>query len=170
MDAKLYGFLYMIRASEHTLADARSGKAYQVFYGGSTFTNMSDHPVLTKEKAPVQLPDDFCRKVGLGPGCVSTAAGAYQITRPTWNQFRAGGSWGPYLPDFSNGSQDEAARRILIRDGVLPLLYEGRLSEAIHKAAARWASLPGSTAGQGGKTLDYVVARYNEGVEEYASL
>lgn len=169
-EAKTFAILYMIRMCEHSRSDVLSGVDYQTFYGGDRFSNMSDHPVVTGEKKGVRLSDEVCRAAGYGPGCVTTAAGAYQLTRPTWQEFRVGGSWGPFLPDFSNASQDEAARRILVKNGALALLLNGDVTGAIRKASARWASLPGSKAGQKTRALDFAIAAYEEGLAEYAGL
>lgn len=166
---RLKAFLFMITASEHDLNDARNGTAYRVFYSHSArnpnlFTDLSDHPVLTGEKKGVPLHESMCVAAGFKKGCVSTAAGAYQIIRPTWERVRKAGAWGPRLPDFSPASQDEAARRILIEARVLPLLDVDMIEEAIIKASRQWASLPGSTAEQGGRSMPYAVARFEEGL------
>lgn len=158
-------FLYMIRSCEHLYPRdvVDTDAAYRTFYGGSRFSDMSDHPVATGEKKGVPLPPAMCRAAGFAGGvCVSTAAGAYQITLPTWREFRQAGAWGPRLPDFSAESQDEAARRILQRIGALRLIEAGDIEAAIKKASARWASLPGSTAQQHPKPLEFALARYNE--------
>lgn len=160
----LNAFLFMIRNAEHLRRDAQSGAAYQTFYGGSRFANMNDHPVLTGEKKGVPLSDAMCKNAGLGPGCVSTAAGAYQIIRPTWSRVRQAGAWGGYLPDFSPASQDEAARRLLIECGALPLIEAGEIKNAIRRAGKLWASLPGSTAMQNPKSMDSALALFNEGM------
>lgn len=158
----LGAFLYAIRCAENTpVAD---GLRYGMFYGNSPFSDMSDHPAITGEKKGVPLPASMCRAAGLSPGCVSTAAGAYQINRPTWDEFRAAGSWGYRLPDFSPESQDECARRILVQIGAMPLIESGNIAAAFQRAGSRWASLPGSKAGQGAKPLDQVMAYYNSGL------
>lgn len=161
---RLRAFLYMIRGAEHTRDDALSNRAYQTFYGGARFANMSDHPVITGERRGVRLPDNFCRAAGFNPGCVSTAAGAYQIIRPTWERVRRAGSWGPRLPDFTAASQDEAARRLLLECGALKNVYAGDFAPAVAKASRVWASLPGSTAGQGGRSFAQVQSYYDEGL------
>lgn len=163
---RLGAFLYMIGSAEVSPSAMQSGLAYQTFYGGSRFYDLSDHPVLTGEKQGIRLPDEWCRRAGFGPGCVSTAAGAYQITLSTWGTatrpgVRDAGAWGPRLPDFSPASQDEAARRILILCGALPLIEDGDFQGALSRASVRWASLPGSTAGQGGKSFADVFAYYS---------
>ena len=157
----LGAFLYMLQCAEVGQRKVENGTSYQTFYGGSLFADMSDHPVITGEKVGVLLSAETCRRAGLGPGCVSTAAGGYQITRPTWDQVRAAGSWGGRLPDFGPESQDEAARRILILCGALPLVERGELTGALARASSRWASLPGSTAGQGGHSFITVAGWFN---------
>lgn len=157
-------FLYMIRSTEHRASDVASGADYGTFFGGGRFTNFADHPVITGELRGVPLKPEWCRAAGYPSGrCVSTAAGAYQFTRPTWEQFRARGAWGPRLPDFSPASQDEAARRILGTLGVPAMLAQGDLQRAIAAAAPRWASLPGSTSGQPQKSMAFAIAKFNEG-------
>lgn len=149
----LRAFLYAIRRSEHSAADVASGMDYWTFYGGSRFLSAHDHPALTGEKSGVRLPDQMCINAGFAPGCVSTAAGAYQINVPTWKEFRRAGGWGPELPDFSIESQDEAARRIIARENALSAVEAGDWETALQLVGNRWASLPTSTSGQGGRTF-----------------
>ena len=163
LDSQINAFLYMIRNAEHVPAAVRTGRDYGTFYGGASFSDFSDHPVLTGEKRGVPLPDEMCRAAGFGPGCVSTAAGAYQIIVPTWKRVRAAGSWGPRLNDFSIQSQDEAARRLLIESGALRQLTAGNIPAAIEKASRIWASLPGSTAQQNPKPMGTVLAYFIDG-------
>lgn len=151
-------FLSMIRAAEHTAATIASGSEYSTFYGGRRFTDFSNHPVLTGEMRGVALSDSICRSAGFLPGCVSTAAGAYQITLPTWRDVQ---SWEGNLPDFSPASQDEAARRILRHDGAAAFIDAGDFPAALAIASQRWASLPGSTAAQTRRTFDFVLNAYN---------
>lgn len=163
-DANLRAFLYLIRNAEHTRADALNGAAYSTFYGGARFTDFSDHPVITGELSGVPLPDAVCRRAGHSPGCVSTAAGAYQIIKPTWQRVRAAGPWGDRLPDFSPESQDEAARRILIEQGALPMIEAGDIESAIRAAGRAWASLPGSAAGQRQLDMESALAVFDDGL------
>lgn len=159
----LGGFLWMIRNSEHLRANVLSGADYGTFYGGSRFYSFADHPVLTGEKTGVKLPDAMCKAAGFVPGCVSTAAGAYQIIKPTWERVRQAGSWGPHLDDFSPASQDEAARRLLWECGALADLQAGNFSGAVQRASKLWASLPGSRAGQPQRDMSAVIAFFDEG-------
>lgn len=154
-------FLYMIRASEHVYPrDVIDGEAYNIFYGGRKFRNLSDHPVLTGEMQPVKLPDSICINAGLKPGCVSTAAGAYQIIKPTWIRLKDR----LRLPDFSPASQDAAAIELLRESGALDDILDNDIETAIKKASKIWASLPGNTYKQAPKSLAYALDRYTEGL------
>jgi lysozyme len=163
VNVNLAAFLYVIRASEHVFP-RDVDDCYDIFYGGSRFNDFSDHPVLTGEKKGIPLADHICAASGLGPGCVSTAAGAYQIIKPTWQKVR---EIAPRLNDFSPASQDEAARRLLEECGALPLIEMGDIAGAVAKASKLWASLPGSTAQQNPRKLAYVADRFAEGLEIY---
>jgi lysozyme len=159
--ASLSAFLYMIRSTEHVYPrDVVNDAAYSIFYGGSKFQNFADHPVITGEKKGVPLPDQYCKAAGLKPGCVSTAAGAYQLIKGTWTRLRDRLN----LPDFSPLSQDRAAVGLLDEIGALDLIYAGDIEGAIHKASRIWASLPGSTAQQNPKALAYALNRFDEGL------
>jgi lysozyme len=162
-DANLSAFLYMLRACEHSAADVASGADYSTFFGGSRFSDFSDHPANTGEKIGVPLRVEWCQAAGLSARCVSTAAGAYQITRPTWNDVRRPGRFGPALPDFTPASQDAAAVRLLDRAGALPAILDGRITDAIALASRLWASLPGSDSGQPHRPLSFAIAKFNEG-------
>lgn len=160
--ASIAAFLFMIRACEHRYpTDVTNNAAYGIFYGGARFSDFSDHPVITGEMQPVQLSDNMCIAAGLEPGCVSTAAGAYQLIRPTWKRIR---EISPRLEDFSPQSQDEAAIRLLDECGALRLIESGDIEGAIAKASKIWASLPGSKAKQNPKAMAYALNRYNDGL------
>lgn len=75
-----------------------------------------------------------------GPGIdgKTTAAGMYQITRPTWEHH--GGKLG--LRDFSPRTQDLIAVEILRSLGVIDLVKAGRIVEVMPKVAKTWAALP----------------------------
>ena len=159
--AALSAFLFMIRSTEHVYPrDVIGDAAYSIFYGGSKFQNFADHPVITGEKKGVPLPDQYCKAAGLKPGCVSTAAGAYQLIKGTWTRLRDRLN----LPDFSPLSQDRAAVGLLEEIGAVDLIYAGDIEGAIHKASKIWASLPGSTAQQNPKALAYALNRFDDGL------
>ena len=159
--ANLSAFLYMIRSTEHVYPrDVVNDAAYSIFYGGSKFQSFRDHPVITGEKRGVPLSDAMCKSAGLKPGCVSTAAGAYQLIKPTWVRLRD--KLG--LPDFSPLSQDQAAVELLDEIGATNLILAGDIEGAIHKASRIWASLPGSSAQQNPKALSYALNRFDDGL------
>jgi len=160
-DANIKAFLFTIRASEHRYPnDVTNDAAYHIFYGGKRFYDMSDHPVLTGELKPVPLPNNICAASGLGPGCVSSAAGAYQFIKATWVRLRDK----MQLPDFSPASQDLAAVQLLDDIGALKLVQSGDIEGALAKASKVWASLPGSKAQQNPRTLQYALDRFQEGL------
>jgi lysozyme len=160
--ANLSAFLYMIRSTEHVYPrDVINDAAYSIFYGGSKFQSFRDHPVITGEKRGIPLPDAMCLAAGLKPGCVSTAAGAYQFIKPTWVRLRDRLK----LPDFSPLSQDLAAVALLDEVGALDLIYAGDIEGAIYKSSKIWASLPGSTAQQNPKALSYALNRFEDGLQ-----
>lgn len=75
-----------------------------------------------------------------GPGIdgKTTAAGMYQITRPTWEHH--GGKLG--LDDFSPRTQDLIAVEILRSLGVIELIKAGEIAAVMPKVARTWAALP----------------------------
>lgn len=145
-------FLGMLQNSEGTASGA---DPYRVCYGYKhIIQDMSDHPAVTGEWPGETLPDAMCKNAGFGPGCKSTAAGAYQIIRPSWlNVKNALG-----LPDFSPTSQDAAAVELIRRRGALEDVKAGRVADAINKCRNEWASLPGNYAAQGQRTQDTLIA------------
>jgi muramidase (phage lysozyme) len=170
--ANLQAFLYMIRCCEHVYPNnVLNGACYRIFYSGNaafnspeflnqTFSNFSDHPANTGECRPVPLPPHVCQNSGLRAGCVSTAAGAYQFIRPTWNRVRTRAN----LADFSPANQDAAAINLLEECGAMTHINAGDFPAAIQAASKLWASLPGATAKQGPKTMIYAMDRFNEGM------
>lgn len=164
-EQRLAAFLYAIRASEHRFPDdVQNDACYTLFYSRIPFVNISDHPTITGEVQGIKLSDAMCRNAGFAPGCVSTAAGAYQIIKPTWLRARASGTWGPRLMDFSKASQDEAARRILIMSDAYNYVLSGNFERAIEMASTQWASLPKATVEQNPRNWQFVTARYDEGL------
>jgi lysozyme len=106
----------------------------------------------------VRLPDQYCINVRLPPGCVSTAAGAYQFNLPTWKDLER--RFG--VRDFSPQSQDARTIELLQDIGALPLIVSGRITEALQSASARWASLPMSASGQPKVTLQTALAYFTQ--------
>ena len=119
-------FLWAIRVSEGT--DGLNG--YSMLVGGGLFGSFADHP-----RVLVDLPNLRIK---------SSAAGAYQILRRTWDDVR--GVIG--APDFSPPWQDRAAVELIRRRGALADVRAGRFATAIDKCKKEWASLPGAGYGQ----------------------
>lgn len=161
-------FLWTVGVSETSLAAMRNGDAFHTFYRGALFSDLSDHPVITGEMQGIRLPDDLCIKAGFAPGCVSTAAGAFQINKPTWLTVRSAGAWGPRLPDFSEASQWEAARRVAILAGAWGPAAAGDFAGAVAAGSKRWASLPGSTSGQHQNSFARLSAIYTQALATLA--
>lgn len=138
MSGNTDAFLRLIRIAEGTEREGLD--PYAVVYSYAfTISDFSAHPA-ELGWGGVPLPDELCEAAGFSPGCVSTAAGAYQINRPTWRSL-GGGSFDP-------ASQDAAAIRLLTQIGALDAIESGDLQTALQIAGGRWASLPSSTAGQ----------------------
>lgn len=77
-------------------------------------------------------------------GHTSTAAGAYQITVATFDEFKK--KLG--LKDFKPESQDKIAVGIIKEAKALDLINDGKIKDAIGKLNRRWAALPGGSQAQ----------------------
>jgi muramidase (phage lysozyme) len=150
-------FLQMIRLAEGT--EGKGGSPYRVVYGYQhEIQSFADHPAVTGEWKGERLSDSMCRNAGFGPGCISTAAGAYQIIKPTWLRVKAARR----LPDFSPESQDAAALELIRQRGALDDVHAGRIESAIAKCRQEWASLPGNSAHQGQRSVSTLLAWYRQ--------
>lgn len=150
-DLNVSAFLAMLRHSEGT---DREPDPYTVCYGYThTIQDFSDHPKITGEWPGVSIEN-------LGPqyaGKISTAAGAYQIIKPTWQGCKRALA----LPDFSPASQDAAAVYLIREAGALDYVKAGQFEDAVSLCARQWASLPGANApGQGMRRLNDLMAVY----------
>jgi muramidase (phage lysozyme) len=149
-------FLAMISHSEGT---DRAPDPYRVCYAfGHTIVSFADHPSETGEWMGEKLPDAMCRAAGYSAGCVSTAAGKYQLIRPTWRGVKKR----LRLPDFSPDSQDRAALYLITNAGALEDVHAGRLQTAIAKCRKEWASLPGAGWGQPERRITELVAAFTK--------
>lgn len=144
-DANLAAFLALIRQAE-------SSNDYQALVGGGQFSDMSDHPA-NKGWAGVHI----------NGGPLTTAAGAYQITRTTWNSLRAqNGELS--LPDFLPQSQDAAAVLLIKGRGAYNLVLQGQFTPALQKLRGEWESFDRMFNGTYPMTLDDATAYYeNQG-------
>jgi lysozyme len=130
-------FLHTIRACEGT--DGPDG--YHTQFGFRRFESFDGHPRTA-----------FPYRDLNGEMLYTSAAGAYQITWPTWV-----GAIQPvlHLLDFTPESQDRAALFLINRAGALPDIWAGNLRPALDKCSGRWASLPGSKYAQPKRTYQF---------------
>lgn len=119
-------FFRVIRQGESSQDDSI---AYRMIVGGQMFTSFADHPRISGK----------CWTVN-GKRLCSSAAGAYQITKTTWDEVRQ--KMG--LVDFSPASQDMAALGRISYRGALPAVLAGDLKTATAKLRDEWTSLPGA--------------------------
>jgi muramidase (phage lysozyme) len=149
-------FLALIAHSEGTDLEP---DPYRVTFGyRHTIVSFLDHPAVTREWLGEPLPDAICRAAGLSPGCRSTAAGRYQIIRPTWVGVRDR----LRLRDFQPDMQDAAALYLIAQRGALDDVLHGRIQTAIEKCRLEWASLPGAGYGQRERKVDELLAAFTE--------
>lgn len=134
----LRAFMQMIRVSEGTAGP----DGYRTIVGGSLFDDYSDHP---RQKIWIQSINDY-----------SSAAGAFQIIRRTWDgvQSKLG------LPDFSPASQDRACVELIRQRGGLRLAMNGEFAAAVQKCRKEWASLPGAGYNQRENSLATLQTAY----------
>lgn len=153
-------FLAMIAWAEGT---GRGGRyPYATTYGYKhTIKDFSDHPAITGEWYGLRLPDHYCRGAGLRPGCKSTAAGAYQITKPTWLDK---GLRKRYTPSsFRPEEQDMFAWKALVAScGAQEAVLSGAIATAVGLCSGRWASLHGSTSGQPQRSMEALLEAYED--------
>jgi muramidase (phage lysozyme) len=145
-------FLLLIQWAEGT---DREPDPYRVCYGYKhTIANFVDHPAITGEWRGEKLPDEMCLKAGQKPGCISTAAGAYQLIRPTWRGIKER----LRLLNFDPENQDRAALYLIENRKAIDDVRAGRIQTALAKCAFEWASLPGNLADQPQRRRDDLVA------------
>lgn len=91
-------------------------------------------------------------------GLRSTASGRYQIILRIWQDYkqRLG------LKDFSPDSQDAVAVELITERRAVDPIEAGDIQAAVLLCSGIWASLPGNNYGQGGKTLEALVDKYQE--------
>lgn len=128
----------MIQYAEGTIGP----NAYRTLYGGSLFTDYSQHP----NKAITKW------------GITSTGAGAYGFLYGTWMELQAALK----LPDFGPSSQDKGAIELIRRRGALDDVLAGRLEQAIYKCRKVWASFPGAGYGQNERSIESLVSMYQK--------
>ena len=140
--SNLSAFLRVIREGETTQDES----AYRMVFGGSLLPELKEHPGIGRT-----------HKIG-GKEVTSTAAGAYQFLKGTWEGLQKK----LHLPDFSPESQDRAAIQLLKQSGAYDEIQKGNFEEAVSKSNRIWASLPGSPYGQPTITMERARETYEE--------
>lgn len=118
---RLEAFLALIRYAENN--NQERSDSYTRLNGGGHFGSFSTHP---KKGVP-------------DPHHGSTAAGAYQITVPTYNDAVKG----LVVHDFSERSQDLIALWRITHRGAKGAIEDGNLDAAFAALNLTWSSLPG---------------------------
>jgi lysozyme len=99
---------------------------------GGSFSDFSDHPALLGWEG-----------VRLDDGRLTTAAGAYQITRTTWKDLGGAAKYGSFDP----AAQDAAAMDLLKRRGALNLVKAGQFDTAVARLTNEWEAFARILAG-----------------------
>lgn len=146
-------FLDLIGASEGTPdSPVTHDDGYDVIVSGvnghNSFSDYSAHP-FAAGRAPIV--------VRTAPTLLeSTASGRYQITLPTWKEIASVRNLGTFSPQ----NQDLAALELLTQCRALNFIDSGNIAAAIEAACETWASFPGNSYGQGGRTLAWLQSQY----------
>jgi RHS repeat-associated protein len=119
-----------------------SNDDYYGLYGGSAFSDDSQHPNQKITKW----------------GHTSTSAGAYQINYPTWQAYS--NQTGSH--DFSPSSQDAYALWRINNAGAMNDVDAGNVSGMIDDLNGIWVSLPGGSQQRKGFTNDVANALFNK--------
>ena len=148
-------FLAMISYSEGTHL---APDPYRVCYGYKhTIIDLRDHPSVTGEWFGEILPPEMCHAAGLSSGCKSTAAGRYQLIKPTWLNIKTKLK----LPDFEPLSQDRAALYLIAEVSALEAVHRGDLPRAISLCRRIWASLPGAGYSQPERRISALTSAFS---------
>lgn len=133
----------------------RAPDPYRVCYAFiHTIKDLREHPAITGEWLGESLANLGAAYIGK----ISTAAGRYQLIKPTWVSLRDRLK----LSDFTGPSQDAAAIELIREKGALALVDSGRVADAITACHEIWASLPGSTSGQPQKSFAALIGAYGD--------
>lgn len=140
-NANVQAFLKVIRRGESNLTD----DAYTLLYGGGHFRGFDDHPR---------------QMFQVGDGRITSAAGAYQIVKTTWDALIK--QYPDDLTDFTPARQDFAAVALILGRKALDDVIAGRVEKAIAKLRPEWTSLPGAMESQRGWGMDDAITLYAE--------
>lgn len=138
-------FLRVVGQAEGTVGD-KIADPYRVGFGGATLESLDSHPNVL---VPFTQTDGTKNK--------TSAAGAYQFIKPTWDE--EANELG--LTDFSPRSQDLAAINRLRKRGALDDVLNGRMDAAVAKLGNEWASLPSSPYAQPKRSAGFIEQALN---------
>ena len=149
IDVRIKAFLSLIAWSEGTSTSPHTkNDGYDIVVGGinspNTFTDYTDHP----------FAKGGC--VQVNANLKSTAAGRYQVLAHFFETYKVHLN----LPDFSPASQDAVAVQQISERNSIHLIEQGDIAEAVTNCSNIWASFPGNSYGQGGHTVEALVAQY----------
>lgn len=136
-------FLDMIGWSEGTTTIPHSDDGYNVLVGATAkhpilFTSYADHPRIYNARFN------------------STGAGRYQIIKAMYDDYKVRCG----LIDFSPGSQDTIAIKMITERGAVPDIENGNIYNAIALICPIWASLPGGNSGQHQNTMSSLLSYF----------
>ncbi|HEP6278459.1 TPA: hypothetical protein VDA67_001895 [Burkholderia vietnamiensis] len=131
-------YLRMLSAAEGT---ASAANPYAVGFGGKPIDDLSAHPGTSTTFTQTD-----------GKQSTTSAAGAYQFERATWQGIQKALN----LPDFGPRSQDIGALYLMHQNGSLSDVLNGNYSAAIQKDGKTWASLPTSPYAQPKRSQPFV--------------
>lgn len=137
--------LRVIGQAEGTVGD-KIADPYRIAFGGRTFDSLDSHPNTLTAFTQTD-----------GKANKSSAAGAYQFLKPTWDDVSS--KLG--LKDFSPRSQDIAALELINRAGALQDVLKGDTSAAFSKLGGTWASLPSSPYAQPKRSQGFIEQALN---------
>ncbi|MNK33388.1 hypothetical protein D3C87_518690 [compost metagenome] len=137
--------LRTIGQAEGTIGD-KIADPYRVGFGGSSIDSLDAHPNVL---VPFTQTDGKANK--------TSAAGAYQFIKPTWDDVSS--KLG--LKDFSPRNQDIAALELIRRAGALDSVLNGDAQGALGKLGATWASLPSSPYAQPKRSPGFIEQALN---------
>jgi len=150
LDQKVSALMAVIRRYE-------SNNNYLALVGGGSFYNTSRHPAALNAPHPDGWVLNSSGSNYFNPARNSSAAGAYQITYPTYMDVaRTMG-----ITNFTPESQDILAYELLGEVGAIIKLNNNDIPRAFNLASKRWASLPGSTAKQNPISMQTALTSYN---------
>ncbi len=154
--------LAILAMLSHSEGTDRAADPYRVCYGfpaawAHRIADLSEHPAVATPTHAIEWSGESL--ASLGPrydGEVSTAAGRFQINRPSWLE----GQRALGLPDFTAPSQCDWVLWKIKQLGASALLDAGEFLPVLDKLRGTWASLPGGASGQPQKTIEDLVFAY----------